>query len=102
MAKKTKAKQEKEVPKATKKEGVPILSISAGDPFVDGVVRHIGKAEEKSRIDVNARPLVIPAVDPVALSAVENYIVRAAGAGDTKRADSARQALAAFKAFAEK
>lgn len=104
MAKKrkNKIKQEQESPKAMKKEGIPVFSIPFGDPYVDGVVRHIANAKEKSRIDVNARPLVIPADDAAALSALENYVLRAAGSGDTKRAAVAEEAIKTFKAFGEK
>lgn len=102
VATKEKAAQKIKGKTAKKTKKVPVFSITTGDPYIDGVVRHINNAKEKSKIDVNARPLVIPANDTAALSALGNYVLRAAGGGDTKRADIAKEAIKTFKAFAEK
>ena len=104
MAKKSEKQKDEErsEPVVGKQDKTPVFSIPTGDPYVDGVVRHIGNTKEKSRIDVNARPLVIPADDAAALSALQNYVRRAAGSGDSKRADIAKKAIETFETFAGK
>jgi len=63
------------------------------DPFAAGTARMYGKLK-----GVPARlPMVLPFKDKNAAAAIENYIVRAAGGGDTKRAESAKAALKKVK-----
>jgi len=100
------AEEEIEEKPVKKSKRVPVFAITAGDPFVDGVVRSYENAcknkKRKLKADVNARPFILEADDRFALSALRNYVQRAAGAGDSKRVDIAKKAIETFEAFAGK
>ena len=97
---------EEEIEEKPVKKGkrVPVFAITAGDPFVDGVVRSYVNAcknkKRKPKADVNARPFILEANDRLALSGLRNYVQRAAGAGDSKRVSLAKKAIETFEAFA--
>lgn len=86
---------------SAEKDKVPSLAIPMGDPYIDGVLRHYTNNKGR-RADINARPFVLSADDPVALSALENYAHRCNGAGDTVRLTIVRQAIEKFAAFNRK
>lgn len=76
---------------------VPGFSIPMGDPYINGVVRNYVAAG--GRVDAASRPFILRADDPKALLALENYLLRANGSGDTARTEAASQAVAEFKEF---
>jgi len=98
MAKEINKEKPKELlqPKIQSAGQVPGFEIPAGDPYISSVIRYYQKVSKKPLADPNARPFVLLANDPATIETLENYILRAAGACDVKRADIARAALEKF------
>ncbi|MHC4617218.1 MAG: hypothetical protein ACYTEQ_05635 [Planctomycetota bacterium] len=85
-----------ELPRLQRQGRGMVLEIPGSDPFVEGVLRTYQGAGGKM-LDLSARPVRLVSEDPVAATALQNYWLRSNGAGDTKRAAIARQALEKFK-----
>lgn len=64
--------------------------IEIGDPYVAGVKRFLNSKLKTGFISGN---LNVEYKSPIAKATLENYILRAAGAGDTKRASWAKEEL---------
>jgi hypothetical protein len=64
--------------------------LALDDPFGRGVLRVYAQTAGGVNLQL---PAVLPFKDPATKTALESYIVRAAGAGDQARADAARDAL---------
>lgn len=90
--KKTAAKEAAEIDLEALKE--PGFLLDPDDPFAEGTARTYAAAKG---IDTPRLPVVLPFADKLTKTALQNYIVRAAGGGDNKRADSARSALGKCK-----
>lgn len=70
--------------------------IDVGDPFGLGAVRAYRGAGGKSK-QPDRLPFVLPEGEEASKKALENYLLRADGGGDKKRAEIARKALKKFK-----
>lgn len=90
-------------PELIKRLAVPVVSrlsskegfiLAADDPYAAGVARfYAGLA----KCAVPGLPTILPFKAKHSPSAIKQYIVRAAGAGDTARATAAQKALAKCK-----
>ena len=69
---------------------VPGFLIEKGDPFGEGVARIYGQLNSTEPPTV---PFVVPFINKNAKAAIGNYILRAKGASDSKRAAAAEEAL---------
>lgn len=75
--------------------GAAGFPLAVDDPFAQGVLRLYGeKAGYGTALQL---PAILPFKDPATKPAIESYIVRAQGGGDTKRAQAAKEALAKCK-----
>jgi len=70
---------------------IPGFLIDVDDPFGAGTARDWGRLKKG---DPPRLPFVLPYKDPDTAEALDNYILRAAGGGDAKRATAAGTALA--------
>lgn len=68
----------------------PGFLLDTDDPFADGTARVFAKAKG---MDSARLPFVLPYDDADTKAALQSYIVRAAGGGDSDRAGKARAAL---------
>lgn len=70
--------------------------LGVGDPYAAGVLRTYGKAAKQPQLHL---PFVIPfgRTKAATVAALTDYVLRARGAGDAKRAGPAEQALAKMK-----
>jgi len=73
---------------------VPGFLLEVDDPFAEGTLRTYQKLKG---ITGQRLPWVLPNKDKFTRPAVENYILRAGGAGDKKRVDAARLAMKKIK-----
>jgi len=73
---------------------VPGFLLEVDDPIAKGTLRFYQKLK---RVDGLSLPYVLPYKDKATKAALDNYILRAAGSGDTKRADAARRAMEKIK-----
>ena len=73
---------------------VPGFLLEVDDPVAAGTLRAYQR--EKGLTDLRL-PYVLPYKDKKTKAALENYILRADGCGDTKRADAAREAMKKIK-----
>ncbi|MFB0523926.1 MAG: hypothetical protein ACETVZ_00170 [Phycisphaerae bacterium] len=69
---------------------VPGFLLEVDDPVAAGTLRFYQKLK---RVGDLRLPYVLPYKDKVTKQALENYILRAEGSGDTKRANAAREAM---------
>ena len=69
---------------------VPGFLLEVDDPVAAGTLRAFQKLK---RVDGLRLPYVLPYKDKATRAALENYVLRAAGCGDTKRADAAIKAM---------
>jgi len=72
------------------KLNVPGFLLELDDPFAEGTLRTYQKLKGIGGLRL---PHVLPYKDKKTKGALENYILRAAGGGDNKRADAARRAM---------
>lgn len=86
---KEKVPQETTAPKVQSAGQVPAFEIPANDPYIEPAIRCYLKSSAK-KIDPAARPLILTADDPASITVLKNYIQRAAGGGNEKRAGLAR------------
>jgi len=82
--------QDKKVPLKTG----PGFLLDYEDPFAEGTLRTYMKLKGVSGIRL---PFVLLYKDKLTKPALENYILRAEGGGDTERADAARKAMKKVK-----
>ena len=68
--------------------------LDLNDPFAAGGLRAYLNAGGKTGRQQPVLPFVLPFGDKAAKTALESYVVRAAGGGDDERADKARAAIA--------
>ena len=68
--------------------------LEVDDPFAEGTARVFGRLKG---IDAPALPCVLPFKDKHTAKALESYILRAGGGGETKRVAAAREALKKIK-----
>lgn len=73
---------------------VPGFLLEVDDPFAEGTLRTYQKLK---RVDGLRLPYVLPYKDKMTKVALENYIMRASGGGDNKRAVAAREAVKKVK-----
>lgn len=71
-------------------QNVPGFLLEIDDPVAEGTLRTF---QQLKGIDGLRLPHVLPYKDKVTKVALESYILRAEGCGDTKRADVARKAM---------
>jgi len=71
----------------------PVFSIDGKDPFIEGVIRFYFRQAEtkKNASQAGDRPFILEADDPAFAATLENYILRAKGAGDIGRASEAEK-----------
>ena len=75
---------------ASKIKGFMVLEVN--DPFGMGAVRAYRSAGGKS-VQADRLPFVLPIGDQASITALESYIVRANGGGDTDRVKAAQKAM---------
>ena len=73
---------------------VPGFLLEIEDPFAEGTLRTYQKLKGIGGLRL---PHVLPYKDKKTKEALQNYILRAAGGGDNKRADAARRAMEKIK-----
>ncbi len=73
---------------------VPGFLLELNDPFAIGALRTYQKLTGSSELRL---PFVLPNKDKRTKATLENYIVRASGGGDVKRAEAARLAMKKVK-----
>lgn len=71
-------------------KSVPGFLLDIGDPVAEGTLRTYQRLKGITGLRL---PCVLPYKDKASIAALENYILRAEGGGDAKRAESARKAL---------
>lgn len=69
---------------------VPGYLLEVDDPFAEGTLRTYQRLKG---VDGLRLPYVLPYKDKVTKAVLGNYILRAEGSGDTKRANAAREAM---------
>ena len=69
---------------------VPGFLLDQGDPFAAGAARTYAAAK---KMDPPRLPIVLPFRDPASRPALDSYIQRAAGGGDSERVKAAAEAL---------
>lgn len=82
------------MPKTSVNLNAPGFLLAVDDPFAAGALRVYGR--EKDIADFRL-PFVLPEKDKATIPALESYITRASGGGDTKRAEEAKKALKKVK-----
>lgn len=84
---------------AVKQKQVPGFLLEKDDPFALACERQfikcggVGKRIVVRKIETSRLPLILPYEDQATRTALESYILRAQGAGDSQRAAAARAAL---------
>lgn len=73
---------------------VPGFLLEIDDPIAGGTLRAFQKMKGISNLRL---PYVLPYKDKATKAALENYILRANGSGDSKRAEAARKAMEKIK-----
>ena len=94
LRKKIKAEVEAEMDTRPAHLKIPGFLLEVDDPFVAGVARTYGALK---KIDPPALPCILPFKEKPTADALENYILRAKGAGDSARAGAAEKALGKVK-----
>ena len=72
------------------RKGITGFLLEIGDPFAAGTLRTYERLSKKHGLKL---PYVLPYKDKVTIEAINNYIVRASGAGDIERVKRATKAL---------
>jgi hypothetical protein len=90
------AKAKREPIKVASNKSVAVCAIPAGDPYIEGVVRHYMATAKKPQINPTARPVIFRQDDPAAITALDNYRVRCAGACDAARTAEIEAAIERF------